>query len=571
MKSVHSQNKQEVISGHARKEHKVHSLHAPSQLPSSSEKCSESAEMTLSTEPSSRPLLESFAIDAISRHMLQSNVDLSSLQVLLNESMTIFYTDTGGQPEFHEVLPALVAGPTIFLLVFNLNQPLDSKYEVLYESSSKNYEIYKSSFSVREVLMQCLSSITSYHSAQLREFTEQTSLKCGAPPTIVLAIGTHSDLVSEEKYAKIDRDLKQSIADIALEEKQIIEPYSENELIIPVDNYNTEDGSKVRSVIERVVRRGISPFTVEIPVHWLGLHMYFIQLDSATITYSECIKIGKTLKISENHLDSCLWYLHYKTGTIRYYSSVTLLKGIVIIKPCVIFFAITEFITSTFTLQNVAPAVQKSFKTLGLFKISEVKYVFDQHKGRLEISFLQFTALLQHLNILVPAHDKNYDYFLPCALVHVPESHMEEASSSVSSLLILFDSGFVPKGVFSGLLGFLCKCGWRIAYDNDGNPQLYRNKAVLSFDIKKYKLYSVSCIMATTANHIQFSVEDHDEFKIICPYIGQMLAQSMPSVCTQLKYRNVWKFGVVCTRPICSSNETLPLPSHQSKFIVVHK
>ena len=38
----------------------------------------------------------------------------------LENQCTIYFTDTGGQLEFQEVLPAIISGPSIFLLVFNL-------------------------------------------------------------------------------------------------------------------------------------------------------------------------------------------------------------------------------------------------------------------------------------------------------------------------------------------------------------------------------------------------------------------------------------------------------------------
>ena len=36
----------------------------------------------------------------------------------LENQCTIYFTDTGGQLEFQEVLPAIISGPSIFLLVF---------------------------------------------------------------------------------------------------------------------------------------------------------------------------------------------------------------------------------------------------------------------------------------------------------------------------------------------------------------------------------------------------------------------------------------------------------------------
>ena len=507
--------------------------------------------------------LDEALIDAITRGVTGGNIDTSKLQALLDESITIFFSDTGGQPEFHEVLPALVAGPTVFMLVFNLLKVLDSLYEVEYESSHNTYEVYESSFTLRDVLMKCLSSIISYHNAQVREFKEHTSLECPPPPTSVMAIGTHSDLVKKEKIVEMDEALKQSIAETALEKESIFEPFKRGQLVIPVDNYNTKDGSKVREVFERLIKRGVSPYKVELPVSWLGFQLFLRQKGSSTISLSECREIGKRLTIdSEDELKSCLFYLHYKTGTIRYYSSVEELKDTVIIQPSIIFAAISDFIVSTFTLENATSAVQESFKTLGLLKYSEVKNIFNKHTVSIEMSFLQLAALLRHMNILVPAHDTNYDYFLPCALAHAPKFDPSDPASvinptkAIDPLYLMFESGFVPGGVFCGLIGFLCKHSWSIAYDHSRKPRLYRDLAVMTFELETCK-FSVNCIIKVTANHIEITFEECDnEIYLVCPEIKQFVSNSLPDVCTQLHYsHNIWQYGTRCRHRKCLSKK----------------
>ena len=542
----------------------AHSQSTGSIEPSSEVQSTSEQLPPLQTQPArSHTPLDEALIDAITRGVTGGNIDTSKLQALLDESITIFFSDTGGQPEFHEVLPALVAGPTVFMLVFNLLKALDSLYEVEYESSHNKYVVYESSFTLRDVLMKCLSSIISYHNAQVCEFQEHTSLECPPPPTSVMAIGTHSDLVKKEKVVEMNEALQQSIADTALERESIFEPFKTGQLVIPVDNYNTKDGSKVRQVFERLIRRGVSPYKVELPVAWLGLQLFLRQKGSSTISLSECRKIGMGFTIaSEDELNSCLFYLHYKTGTIRYYGSVEELKDTVIIQPSIIFAAVSDFIVSTFTLENATPAVQKSFKTLGLLKISEVTSVFEKHKAAVELSFPQLAALLRHMNILVPAHDKNYDYFLPCALAHAPKFDPSDPASvinptkAVDPLYLLFNGGFVPVGVYCGLIGFLCKHSWSIARDRLRRPRLYRDLAVMKFELVTCDC-SINCIIQLKANHIEISIEDcDDEVHFVCPYIKQFVTKSMPDVCTQLNYcPSIWHYGTRCRHRKCISDQ----------------
>ena len=42
------------------------------------------------------------------------------VEAFIKDSLTIYFTDTRGQPEFQEVLPALISGPTLFFLASSL-------------------------------------------------------------------------------------------------------------------------------------------------------------------------------------------------------------------------------------------------------------------------------------------------------------------------------------------------------------------------------------------------------------------------------------------------------------------
>ena len=53
--------------------------------------------------------------------------DVKNVQPLLDRTLTIYFRDCGGQPEFHKVLPALVSQSTLFFLVLNLSERLETQ------------------------------------------------------------------------------------------------------------------------------------------------------------------------------------------------------------------------------------------------------------------------------------------------------------------------------------------------------------------------------------------------------------------------------------------------------------
>ena len=481
--------------------------------------------------------------------------NMSKTQMLLDKSMTIFYTDTGGQPEFQEVLPALVAGPTIFLLIFSLAEGLDSKYKVVYRLSySKESRGYESSFTVKEIFMQCLSSIASYHNALSHDVALLGS-KSSVPPFSILAIGTHRDLVSEAEVADINKKLRDLVEQTSLYRDGCIEysTHDDEQLVITVDNYNYEvnDIASVKKVVEMIVTRkrdGESPYRIEFPVPWLALELFLRNLPESTVTYEKCVEVAKKCNISEEHLPDCLWFLHHKTGTIRYYGSIKELKNTIIIQPSVIFEAVTEIIANTFTSENFANPQIRDFKTLGLFKRGTLQSYFKLHQDKLQISCDAFLALLYHLNILGPVHNPEYDYFLPCALVHAPDPPSE---INLDPLLVVFKGGFVPKGVFSALLAYLLReMKWRIQHCNR-SPLLYRNQASFYADSD-----DENCTVTLKAKAECFEVRV--EGNQACGAMDsqcQILEKAISNVCENLRYDQSFceqSFGFYCNLPECA-------------------
>ena len=442
----------------------------------------------------------------------------------LKNSVLIYYTDTGGQPEFQEVLPAFVVGPTMFLLVFNLLHGLKRIYNVTYQSPTQtNLQIlpYSSSFTVEEVLMQCLSSIASYR------HSNEAALS-------VSVVGTHKDLVKDEEVQKLDEILQRSVKNTLLYDDDVIEYHSEDQLLIPVNNYSEDnDAILVRNVIKRVIKKG--NYSVQLRTTWLALQLCLQHLNKSLVSYEECQEIAKKCNICSKELPDCLFFLHNKIGTIRYYTEVEELRDIVIVNPGIIFKAINELITSTFNIENVSKCELDKFKHYGLLKESTVAKILD---GK-EMSSSKFLALLKHLCILGPTHDKSYgDYFLPCALVHIPED--KEFSPTSLPILISFEGGFVPKGIFSSMLAFLCQNKWRIQHKCQ-IPQLYRNQASFYIGSSDYIV-----TIKATAHVLEIYVANSLDETHFCQNIRDTLQKGLQSVCSVLKYNKSFAFGFYC-------------------------
>ena len=85
----------------------------------------------------------------------------NKLNTSLEDATTIRFIDAGGQPEFQEILPALLSGHSISIFLFKLHEELKQRYQVEYviEDCTKS-EPYMTSYTVEEVLFQSLATVT---------------------------------------------------------------------------------------------------------------------------------------------------------------------------------------------------------------------------------------------------------------------------------------------------------------------------------------------------------------------------------------------------------------------------
>ena len=82
------------------------------------------------------------------------------LQHFYRDKALLRIEDTGGQPEFMDMLPALTIGPALYLLFCKLTDDLHSPYKVSYcDSSGKSTTPVKSTYTVEEVILSALASV----------------------------------------------------------------------------------------------------------------------------------------------------------------------------------------------------------------------------------------------------------------------------------------------------------------------------------------------------------------------------------------------------------------------------
>ena len=373
----------------------------------------------------------------------------------INNPWTLYLTDSGGQPDFQELLPALVVGPCVFFVVFPLDKDMKKKYTVQYvrPDEQKCMKVYTSSFTLQEDLMQTLASIasTKYKNKDGNEVMPR-----------VVFVATFIDKVSQEDIQRKLDNIEAMIKGTDVFRQDMVVYASETQMVFTINNVSEEaekDAHKIRDAFRKIAKY----FRVPTPYPWLifGIlvqHEY--GNDNSVVWYKDCFKLAQECGIhSETEFEAALQFLHKQTGILHYHKKPTELSHIVIRNPQHLFTRVNHLVEKTFVFEETAFGKCINDFKKGIFKREDYDTLTREFsKSKLTPSML--LKLLEHLNIVVPLGDSQ-KYFMPCAIAHLDEANLIQSAMNHEStfshptippLLITFKSGYCPKGLFGALV-----------------------------------------------------------------------------------------------------------------------
>ena len=103
----------------------------------------------------------------------------------------------------------------------------------------------------------------------------------------------------------------------------------------------------------------------------------------------------------------------------------------------------------TFTFDKVGPYLHQQFSNKGIFSADRITMLSTDSDN---LNGDKFAILLEHLHILTPI-EKNEEgkvirYFVPAALTHADLPPDTQSPLLIPPLLLVFECGFCPKGLF---------------------------------------------------------------------------------------------------------------------------
>ena len=460
--------------------------------------------------------------------------------------------DTGGQPEFHEILPALITGPAINLLVFKLTEDLRSRYEIIYRTFAGDSKPYETSLTHEEVIFRSLASIACLRQNTIGWNFDEIPIEDNSEPVAFL-IATHRDQVDEKRVREVNEQLQTKIKKSSdLFNENLVQFSKEEQVIFPLDTTKDEEEIEhLRSFLHKVISKKFQE--LEIPASWCALSLRLRKSKRKLFKYDTCFKLGQKCGIKDTEeFNNVLWYLHHRVGNIMHYPNVEGLEDIIITDLQLVFDRITNLITTCFTFeQSGSAAVGEEFRKNGRFSESQLDKISLKKKDD-PLNAKRLVTLLKHLYIVAgPMKTKvgrktvKY-YFMPCALKPADvEREERDGSVSPAPLLICFECGYTPVGVFCCLVVDLLdqKTDQVLKWKLTGNDQ-YRNR--ITFQVGQYH---DTVTLISRATYLEVWVYQIKGSKLSTSDLLSSLHKGLDTVTQSLHYtyKSRHMFGVPCT------------------------
>ena len=462
--------------------------------------------------------------------------------------------DTGGQPEFHEILPALITGPAINLLVFKLTEDLRSRYEIIYRTSAGDSKPYETSLTHEEVIFRSLASIACLRQNTIGWSFDEIPIEDNSEPAAFL-IATHRDLVDKNKVSEVNQQLKTKIENCShLFDSDLIQFSQSEQVIFPLDTTKDEEEVEhLRSFLHEAMSKKFQE--LKIPASWCTLSLRLRKGKKKLFKYDTCFKLAQECGIKDTEeFKNVLWYLHHRVGIIMHYPNVAGLEDIIITNLQLVFDRITNLITTCFTFEQLkSAAVEREFRKNGRFSESQLDKISSREKGD-PLNTKRLVALLKHLYIVAGPMKTKVDqktvkyYFMPCALKPADvEREERDGAVSPAPLLICFECGYTPVGVFCCLVVYLLdqKTDQVLEWKLTGNDQ-YRNR--ITFQVGQY-YDTVTLISCATYLEVWVEQKMSPSLNNLCDKILLSLQKGLLTVTQSLHYtyKSKHMFGVPCT------------------------
>ena len=346
----------------------------------------------------------------------------------------IHLIDSGGQPQFLDVLPLLYRSESLHIVVTRLDIGLDDKPEFRYTVKGEN--IAPPGYlrlSNREIIERACQIAEAQ--ATTRNFVPK-----------VMIVGTRKDKLGINGEA-ILKEINKELTKLHQKYNRVLIRKSTDEVIFAM-NAMARDGEKRQQYTEELQECILKAAEetgnkIDVPLKWLAFHLD-IEKIGGIVQKSECYKTGEMFGMERSDVEKALMYFD-KVGLLLYHPDD--LPDLVFTKMGPLIGRLSKLITASFIIPGrCVTAGYDRLREKGLFNESFLRTVFeDLSSSEEEFHDDDFLKLMECLKIAV--HVDN-EYFLPSALPLNPPVDVSPFPMSCVPLVYSWDKQILPHGFF---------------------------------------------------------------------------------------------------------------------------
>ena len=381
---------------------------------------------------------------------LASSKERKGSQRLL-EATWIHLLDSGGQPQFIDLLHMFMRDNSLYIIVMKVTESLHDKPMFVYSLNGSPLSV------PQEITMTNLQIIESF----VRSVAVASRYKTTKPAFAIVA--TNCDRSKFRRFVGLDEKLKtkNKVLQECLSEFLdlfIFYNHDSNELIFPVDNLCRWNRQKISTDIRSrlLCSRSDISFNVKIPIRWYVFDLN-MKKEASTETHGiisleSCFDIGREFGMDKPEVKYCLNYLDSMRLCI-YYPNI--IPDVVFTSPQFLIDCLSNIVRVSFVddLQQILPkGVSLSDETVQSLKRDGVfnELLLDS----LGLTFLpslfsksNLLSLLRHFRLISPikAACDVHQYFIPVLLPaeRLTEEQKAIFGSSLDPLIITFKGQLV--------------------------------------------------------------------------------------------------------------------------------
>ena len=507
------------------------------------------------------------------------------------------FMDTGGQPQYISMLPAVNSFAMITFIVHKMTggrESLDEKFMVRH--GDKDGEHSFTPYEHECTYLQLIKTLMSY--ASVNFFPDKSFLNDFKIPSnqkqsrSISFVGTHSKNVSEKDTMEIDEALANIVKNF--NPKNIkVKLNKMHRYLAPVDNKEQNKSSTEKDEITESLKSAdhkeydskkyTNPSRIryyiykwmekqdvyDVPIRWLLLELEIRKecesRQCSLITCEDVLRIGREKSLGDDNFIKTGLRFHHLFGVLLYFEEVKGMHELVITNHRWLFEKLSEIVRYSFE-----PSITEDEDDLsiGIFKESMLnKLNIDEDFINSGINIksvnpkMAFLELLQHLLIIACLNEDDTKYFMPSLLKSsnitdqqrtIPgKSNFIDLTNEPQSLLIQFESDDASNSFPRGFLCFLVVqlihlTNWRLYRNNIYNNILtFLNKDNGCYITLVDRIFFLEIIVTHAYDDSDMPTVHHEVFEII--------KRAISAVRQRLNIEIKLKFGFLCK--MCQDSE----------------